>query len=226
MIARPLVSCIIPTYNSEKYLRETLESIVAQTHRPIELLVADDGSSDGTAAVVAELGESSFARSRFVVAPKRGGPAAMRNLGIEHCRGDLVAFVDADDLWLPEKTAMQVARFEEDPSLDVCVSHIQRFRSSDGFRFPPVPGFITTTMLARRSAFERVGLFDTTRWHSDSTDWFLRAREQGLHTCLMPEALTLHRVHGENLSQTKGDDARREFLHLIKQKLDRARRRS
>lgn len=225
----PLVSCIIPTFNSERYLAEAIASVLAQTYRPIEVIVADAGSTDGTAAIVARAeGGIRFAQHQG------GGPAATRNLGIRSARGDFVAFLDADDLWHPEKLAIQMACFHGDPTLDLCTAHVQQFfaggpggmpgQAETDPRLRPVPGFVTITLLARRTAFERVGELDPGLWHSDSADWFLRAADAGLSVRLLPETLTYHRLHGANLSLRRGAESRKEFLRLIKSTLDRRRR--
>lgn len=99
----PLVSVVIPCYNAAKTLAATLESVLAQSYRPIEVIVVDDGSSDGSVALA-----RSFAPRVTVVVQKNGGPASARNEGIRQCRGEYIAFLDADDLWLPEKLAVQV----------------------------------------------------------------------------------------------------------------------
>jgi glycosyltransferase involved in cell wall biosynthesis len=100
----PLISCVVPVFNGERYLGEALDSILAQTYRPLELLVVDDGSTDGTAALVT--------RYRDQIRPlfqPNAGQAAARNLGLSVARGEFVAFLDADDLWHPEKLARQMA---------------------------------------------------------------------------------------------------------------------
>jgi glycosyltransferase involved in cell wall biosynthesis len=99
----PLVSVVIPCYNAAKTLAATLESVLAQSYRPIEVIVVDDGSSDESAAIA-----RSFAPRVTVVVQKNGGPASARNEGIRRCRGEYIAFLDADDLWLPDKLAVQV----------------------------------------------------------------------------------------------------------------------
>lgn len=120
MAEQPLISCIVPVFNGERYLWEALESIFAQTYRPIEVLVVDDGSTDGTGAVAASYGS----RLRYLWQPN-AGPAAARNRGLEAARGEFVAFLDADDLWHPEKLARQMARFAARPGLDGSVAHVQ-----------------------------------------------------------------------------------------------------
>src|SRR5215469_8348389 len=100
----PLVSCIVPVFNGEQYLAEALDSILTQTYRPLEIIVADDGSTDGTAAVVARYGN----RVRYLFQPNAGTAAAC-NLGIKAAQGDFIGFLAADDLWHPEKLARQLA---------------------------------------------------------------------------------------------------------------------
>ena len=223
-----LVSCVVPAFNSEAYLRETLDSIFAQTHRPIDVVVADDGSRDGTADVVATYGGP----VRFV-SQATAGPAATRNLGLRAASGELIAFCDADDLWHREKLARQVARFDERPELDVSVTHIQNFwiaeleaeaqRLRDDARTHPMPGYVTMTMMARRSTFAAVGPFDESLWHTDAGDWFLRAAEHGAVIELLPDVLVSHRMHHGNLSRRYGPASRAEFVRMVKRSLDARR---
>lgn len=223
-----LVSCVVPAFNSERYLREALDSIFAQAHRPIEVIVADDGSSDGTAAVVATYGEA----VRFVTQPT-AGPPATRNLGLHAARGELVAFLDADDLWHADKLAQQVARFDARPELDVSLTHIQNFwipeleeearRLRDDARTHPMAGYVTMTMMARRSVFDAVGPFDQLLWHTDAGDWFLRAAHHGAVLELLPDVLVYHRMHHANLSRRLGPGSRAEFVRMVKRSLDERR---
>jgi glycosyltransferase involved in cell wall biosynthesis len=228
MTDSPLISCIVPTFNSADYVRHALESVFAQTHRPLQVIVADDGSADETVAIV-----RAFSQPVEVVAQPTAGPAATRNCGLRAARGDFVAFLDADDEWNPEKLARQVARFGMRPDLDVCLSHVRllwsaalageeaRFR--DHPRAATVPGYASTTMLARRSLFDLVGEFDRELWFADATDWFLRAAERGLRIEMLAEVLTYHRMHGSNLTRRRSAASREEFLDVIKRSLDRRR---
>src|SRR3954451_22735593 len=88
----PLVSCIVPVFNGERYLREALQSILAQSYRPIEVVVVDDGSTDRSPVVVA-----GFGREVRYLRQENAGPAAARNHGVQEARGELLAFLDADD---------------------------------------------------------------------------------------------------------------------------------
>lgn len=224
----PLVSCIVPTYNGAAYLSEALDSILAQTVQPLDVIVADDGSTDATLEVAARYGE----RVRVVTQPN-GGPAAARNLGVRAATAAFLAFLDQDDVWHPGKLELQLSRFAARPELDVSIAHVQRFWTSEledqatSFRgrrvAKPLPGYITGTFLVRRRVFEVVGLFDVGVRYADSMEWFLRATDRGMISELLPDVLLRHRMHGRNLSQSEGDDSRDEFLRLIKASLDRKR---
>ncbi len=118
----PLISCIVPVFNGERYLAEALESIFAQTHRPIEIIVIDDGSTDGTPDVAAR-----FKSSIKYIRQTNAGPPAARNRGLSEAESDFIAFLDADDLWHPEKLARQLRQFETHANLDVSIAYIQNF---------------------------------------------------------------------------------------------------
>jgi glycosyltransferase involved in cell wall biosynthesis len=228
MAEQPLISCIVPVFNGECYLREALESIFAQTYRPIEVLLVDDGSTDSTGAVAASYGS----RLRYLWQPN-AGPAAARNRGLDAARGEFVAFLDADDLWHPEKLARQMARFAARPGLDGSVAHVQMRweaevaregeRCRGQWRAGPVPGYSTTTLLARRDLFDRVGRFDERRWFGDAVEWFMRASERGAVVELLPDVLLWRRLHEGNLSRLRAADGKDEFLGLVKAILERRR---
>lgn len=225
----PLISCIVPVFNGERYLREALDSIFAQTYGTLEILVADDGSTDGTPGIVAAFGD----RLRYLRQDNQG-PAAARNLGIRSATGEFIAFLDADDLWHPEKLERQMARFRARPELDYCVTYCQNFwipeLKAEAERYrnhrisQPMPGFVTGTLVVRRGMFELVGLFNSELGHGDSTQWFLRVAEQGAVMELLPDALTCRRLHSENRSRLRATASREEFLQIVKSSLDRRRR--
>ena len=223
-----LVSCIVPVHNCEAYLAESIESILAQPHRPLEVIVVDDGSTDGTAAVI-----RSFGNHVLGVTQANAGPAVARNTGLAAARGELIAFNDSDDLWTPGKLALQMALLEAKPELDFCVAHVQNFwveemrDEADRFkghrRAEPIAGWVTPTLLARRSAFDRVGSMRPELGHGDSADWFLRAREAGLQGELLPDVLLRRRIHANNRSRITAAQSRDEFLALLKRNKDRKR---
>ena len=224
-----LISCIVPVFNGERYVREALDSILAQTHRPLEIIVADDGSTDDTAAIVSSYGD----RVRYLFQPNAGTAAAC-NLGLRAAQGDFIAFLAADDLWHVEKLAGQMNCFKRRPELDLCVTHVQNFwipelqEEAERFRnhriSQPLPGYVPQTLLARRALFETVGHFNIALRHADSTDWFLRVIEHGAVIDILPDALVYRRIHQSNLSRRMASASRREYVELVKATLDRRRR--
>jgi glycosyltransferase involved in cell wall biosynthesis len=224
-----LVSCIIPVHNGEPYLRESVQSVLAQTYRPIEILVIDDGSTDGTAAALADYGEV----VKYLWQPN-AGPATARNRGVSEARGQFIEFLDADDLWHAEKLERQRRFLDERPELGYCVTHCQNFwvpeLAEEAEKFcdhrisKPMPGYVTQTLFARRSVFDTVGVFNVTLGHGDDTDWFCRAAEGGVPGELLPDVLMFRRLHPANRSRVLASNSRQEYLRIIKARLDRRRR--
>jgi glycosyltransferase involved in cell wall biosynthesis len=223
-----LISCTVPVYNGERYLAETLQSILAQTHQPLELIVVDDGSTDATPAVVADFGD----RIRYV-RQENAGPSAARNHGIKVSNGDFIAFLDADDLWHPEKLARQMVCFRKRPELQVVVTHLQNFwvpevreeaeRMKNHRLAQPLPCYTPVSMLARRSVFDSVGLFNEKLRRFEDTDWFLRARDSGVKMELMPDVLVRRRFHEANVTRTDHSRSREAALKIVQASLARRR---
>ena len=224
----PLISCIVPAFNSERYIGEAIDSILAQTWTNIEVIVADDGSSDSTPAIV-----SRYDRVKLCTQPT-AGPAATRNLGASVATGELLAFLDADDLWHKEKLERQMNRFQDMPQLEACVTHARMFWSrelnyeAESYRDNPrsraVPGYATTTLLARRTLFDKVGTFRTDLWFSDATEWFMRVREAGVAMEIIPDVLTYHRMHEKNLTRRRSEESKAEFARIVGESIVRRRK--
>ncbi|MGD9509361.1 MAG: glycosyltransferase family 2 protein [Geminicoccaceae bacterium] len=222
------ISCVIPVFNGEAYLGEALDSVFAQTLPPTEVIVVDDGSTDGTREVIDRFGT----RVRYVHQENRG-PAAARNKGIALAIGELLAFLDADDLWLPRKLARQTQRLAERGDLQVSVTQVRNFWieelrvEAEAMRdhrlaAAALPGYVPQTMLARREAFVRVGLFDETLRTGEDTDWFLRAADLGTMAELLPEVLVMRRFHRTNLTRV-GNALRSNLADSVWRSLQRRR---
>jgi glycosyltransferase involved in cell wall biosynthesis len=231
MSAGPSVSVIVPVFNGERHLREALDSIFGQNVPVAEVIVVDDGSTDRTPEVVTGYGRP----LRYARQENAGAPAA-RNHGLRLAGGDYIAFLDADDLWEPEKTRQQLAEFERAPGLAYCVCHAQNFWGPelaaqmeayrDHPKLRPMPAYVTGALLVPRASFNAAGFFNDRLRHADSTEWFLRVHERGGRGAVVPRILLHRRLHEHNVSRLARQESYDEFTVLLKEKLDRARQRS
>lgn len=225
----PDVSVIIPTYNYAQFLAESIQSVLQQTYSEFELLVVDDGSTDQTRQVVAQF--ESDPRVRYLFQENRGDAAA-RNTGINHTTGRFVAFLDSDDLWLPEKLARQVEVLQLRPEISVVYTAIVLQQIDEQRRLPPPPAWRESTLyeellyrnvitgshssvMIRREVFEQVGLFDDAFRISDRDLWRRLAERHGFYR--LDEPLVCIRKHEDNSSRNKvmmADNHLRYFAKL------------
>ena len=214
----PLVSIIIPVYNGETYIAEAVESALVQDYPSKEVIVVNDGSTDGTMEVLRQ-----FGGSIRVVDQANGGPPRARNAGLAAARGEYVAFLDADDVWLQGKLAAQVAHMEGHPDVGTCyITWTVWPADADGvFRRPPaaqqplgatqvntaMSGWIysrllfdsellTSTVLIRTSVLRRVGEFDQALWNGDDYDFWLRLSQAAQISRLEPAGVLYRVVQG------------------------------
>lgn len=195
------VSVVIPAYNAAHFIGDALASVLAQEFVPYEVIVVDDGSSDATAQVASEV------QGVTVLAGPHQGVSAARNRGVGYAIGELLAFLDADDLWAASKLRKQVDLLEAEPSAGIAVA--RQTYSFEGpvpawFRGPIDGGSEVGTQpsnwLVRRECWDRVGKFRTDLTHSEDTDWWARAVDLGERWVLVDEPLVIHRIHGANAS--------------------------
>lgn len=210
---------IIPAYNAGRTISEAIQSIKAQSCRPARLIVVDDGSTDETAAIAAAMGAE-------VIRQRNAGPGAACNNALEKVETPFVAFLDADDLWLPEKAAMQLALFAADPGLDGSFGHQRRFHHGMPVdpASPPREGWGRTTMMMRTPSMRRVGpIFDPPNGgRGDMIDWIARARDLGMRLVMTPEVTTLRRIiPGSMTYHRNGSDS--GYLEVARRALLRKR---
>ena len=217
MIENPLVSVVIPAYNSSKWIGETLESVLAQDYAPFEVIVVDDGSTDNTVDVVRRFGE----RVRYVF-KSNGGQGSARNVGIRVAHGAFIAFVDSDDLWTKKKLRIQVELLTKTALLwgysDVVAfdndsgNHLFSFSNKskqyDGDVLGPLflSCFIQSpTPIVHRKIFEDVGYFDESKEIKNREDWDMWLRIATKYPiCRISEPLAYYRVH--RTSMTGGEN--------------------
>jgi glycosyltransferase involved in cell wall biosynthesis len=225
-LAEPVVTAAIPVRDGEAYLAEAIESVLAQSRAPDQVIVVDNDSCDRSADIA-----RGYAPAVEVVFEPRHGIGAARNAALRAARGSHIAFLDADDLWQPEKTALQLSAFDANPELGVVFGHVLQFFRSDlaaeeaaSLRVPaePQPGLYIGAMLARREVIDAIGPWPEESKVSDGLTFMLGLRELGVGQAMLPETVTLRRVHGANHSiRNRGE--RKEFAHMLKHSLDRRR---
>jgi len=217
------VSAIIPVFNGERYLAEAIESALAQTSPAFEIVVVDDGSTDGSKAVAERFGST----VRLVCGTHAGAGAA-RNRGVAESTGGLIAFLDADDIWPSDKLERQLAALCEDPAAHFALGHLEEFVSPEldaavKARLAPRPArasFAPSALLVSRAVMERIPF--STAPVGEFLDWILQARDQGVHGVMVPHVVMRSRLHGDN-SSLRRRDSRGEFAQMIKRSLDRRR---
>ncbi len=219
------VSVVIPCYNYASFLKEAIDSALSQSYAAHEVIVVDDGSSDDTTAVAKTFGD----QIQYIRTENRGVSAA-RNTGVKAATGDLIAFLDADDRWLPEKLERQVAMFEADPSLGLVHARSRVFNGSTG-RTKCAPatqkdyslhgllancGISSPSAVVPRAVFDKVGYFDKDL--SNAADWnmWLRIAAEYKVACC-PEILVEYREHRNSMSHRDEGKQFRECLEVIDQ---------
>ncbi|HSD46541.1 MAG TPA: glycosyltransferase family A protein [Pyrinomonadaceae bacterium] len=221
----PLVSVIIPVYNGARHLRDCLESVFAQTYRPFEAIVVDDGSPDDSGAIA-----QSFPEVRYLRQVNQG-VARARNNGIAAARGEFYAFLDQDDIWTPEKLRVQMEYLFDHPDVGYTLAHQQYFLD-DGATLPAWfrkelfstvhTGWALGTLVVRRTTFEEVGDFVTGYVAASDSDWFFRAKAKEIPMAVIPELLLRRRLHDSNESG-RAKEVLSELLKVVKTSLDRQR---
>jgi glycosyltransferase involved in cell wall biosynthesis len=223
---KPLISVMIGVFNAAPYLGEAIESVLAQDYEPVELIVVDDGSTDGSGDVA-----RGFPGIR-VVRQENAGNGAARNRAVEEAIGAFYAFLDADDRFTPGKLSLQKEALDADPELDMVFGHVREFLSPDldeetrkTIRPPapePMPWTAPNLMLIRRESFHRVGQFTTAVRVGVTVDWFARASEAGLRYSILPEVVLERRLHTQN-NGLRERASRTQYLEVIRQAMERRR---
>ncbi|MFM7270650.1 MAG: glycosyltransferase [Actinomycetes bacterium] len=223
----PRLSVIIPAYNAEAYLRETVDSALAQTHPDLEVIVVDDGSTDGTRAILDAYGDRIVA-----VTQPNGGPAAARNHGLRLATGEYIGLLDADDLWAPTRAERCLALLEADPGLTGVLTDSWRFaddpaaateciyRDRRGGVFPARDeqlaasargNFLTASVFVRREVVFALGGFDPAIFGAEDYDLWCRILLAGGAFALIEEPLSWYRVVEGSVSSNR---SRQWRVHL------------
>lgn len=220
---QPMISVVIPAYNVARYLSEAIGSIQQQAYHQLEVIVVDDGSTDGTAAVARK-----FSDVRCIEQENRGAAGA-RNTGLDAASGEVIAFLDADDIWLPGHLATLLTALQGDPANQFVwgAAKVVETPSSTSTEDASEPakvmrGFLLGAGLFRREVFEHVGLFDERLRTSDDFDWFARARQLGIRSQCLPDTVLAYRKRQGSLTSNVAQ-MHAERLQLMRRSVERQR---
>lgn len=203
------ISVLVPVYNGERFLAEAIQSVLDQTLPPDEIIVVDDGSTDNTARIVANLSGTADVHIRYVYQANQG-PAAARNHGLRLAQGELIAFQDADDRWAAGRLPLQVRLLKQRPDVQIVLGRTCFFADGaplapNGTGDPTAPRWFLGMQagLYRRAAFTVVGYFDSTLLIHDDVDWFRRTVALGLTVHSHDDVVLFHRRHANNLTNNR-----------------------
>jgi len=212
------VSVIIPVYNAAPWLTATLESVLGQSAPPRQVIVVDDGSTDQSAAIARR-----YLPQIELVQQPNAGCAHARNRGVDLATGEYLAFLDADDYWTTDKLALQLAAFQQTPTLEALFGQLRQSCTATtmqpdiaAFGMDAQDGYSLDTILIRRPAFDRIGSFDPTMPLTNGVEWLWRARRLGLVSQMLPEVVAWRRIHGDNMSIRQKPQVQAEYFRLIR----------
>lgn len=209
-----LISVVIPVYNAEIFLNESLQSVITQTYQDWELLVIDDCSTDNSASIIKQYVEQDSRIRYFKTDRPSGSPTLPRNIGIEHARGRYIAFLDSDDAWLPNKLERQMAMFEKYKDMAICFSNYEKMAENGerNDRIIKAPERVTYKQLLLGNVIgcltavydtEKVGkMYFSNHSHEDYILW-LSILKRGYVARNTGTVEALYRVRGHSVSSNK-----------------------
>ncbi|NTV95555.1 MAG: glycosyltransferase family 2 protein [Thiobacillus sp.] len=224
------VSVIIPNLDMGRFLPDALASIARQAVPVDEIFIVDAGSGDDSLAVIAGLAAAD-PRVRLLRSEAKN-PSAVRNRALAAATGEVIAFLDADDLWPADKLARQLARLEAEPAVSVVSGFVQYFDRLDRERLAPAADSRVETLfhvhlgaaVFRRSVFDAVGGFDETLRYSEDVDLLLRIREEDIPMTILRARTLYYRRHDDSLMAQSDPAKERDFKRTLAGSLMRRRR--
>lgn len=224
------INVIIPVYNGEKYLGEALDSILLQSLQPCEIIVVDDGSTDGTPSVCKKYIDRIGEKLKYI-RKEKGGAASARNTGILEAQGEYLAFLDSDDIWTEKRLEQGFEEIKKDMVCSMIFGLVEEFYSPDtdeAFRAKykcssaSLKGMHPGTMLIRKDDFMRVGLFSEKYATGEFIEWYGRASAEGLKYKIIDEVHMKRRIHYSNHGITNKAD-NEDYAKIIKDILKKKR---
>lgn len=218
------VSAIIPVYNGSRYLATTLDSVLAQTCPLHEIIVIDDGSTDDSPAILRSYGDR-----LKVTRQENQGVAAARNAGLLQASGDVITFIDQDDLWPPRRTEVLIDALRSNPKALVVIGQVEvlyeRSRPPSNLDLfgTTLREFLVGSLCARRELFDLIGPFNTGVGYADDTDFYMRRREANIETVVVDDVTLRYRLHENNTSANR-TETQANLLSALRESLRRRRK--
>lgn len=224
-MSEPLVTVVVAVHDGERFLRESLDSLYAQEYESVDVVFVDDGSTDGSAEIA-----QSYEGLRYIH-QENAGLAAARNTGLAHARGEFLAYLDDDDILMPQKLRIQVEHLVDHPEIG-CVLGRQEIMLEPGVEAPDwltrdtiygdLDGIPLVSAMIRTEALRSVGGFDASYRFAEDRDLFVRLREHGIEIAVLPDIVLRRRFHGENMNFRMRPE-KHPLLRSLKAKIDRER---
>jgi len=219
---QPLVSIIIPVYNGEKYIAQAIESVFRQNHPHVEVIVVNDGSTDGTLATLERFGEKVR-----IISQENKGQAVARNVGIKLAHGSIIGLLDADDMWPDNHLGLMLPHLLEG-DYDFARGYTRYVKNSGTEVEEMTQNLFMEALvgacLYKASVFTTVGLFDETMRQGEDFDWNIRLIESACKEKRINETTLLYRRHESNLTNSK-ECIEKGQIHAFRNKVMRARNR-
>ncbi len=218
------IDVIIAVYNGEKYIKEAITSVQAQSWQNLNIIIADDGSTDNTVAIISALSKTD--QRIHLITRSHHGVSATLNAAISYSTAPYIAFLDADDLWNEDKLKKQMEALSKSKER-ICFCLMKEFETFDEgaqrthtARLESIKGFSKITFLAKRTVFESYSLFDEKVAIGDFVAWYSQVVRAEENVIMLDEVLAFRRIHDSNTTRFV---AKNDFLSVLKGHLDKKR---
>jgi glycosyltransferase involved in cell wall biosynthesis len=215
----PLLSIIVPVYNSELFIEETINKIYTQNYSPFELIIIDDGSTDNTAEII----KKNFPEALYYY-QENEGHASAKNKGLKLCNGEFIIFLDSDDYWEENSLHILSDYLLKNPDILIVEGKIREFiKQNDEIQYISEAYYISSfgTSMFRKEVFNIVGFFDERLICATDIDWFIRAWENNIEKSRVDHNILNYRKHANSLTAVNIDKQQYYVLLMYKFKMER-----
>jgi glycosyltransferase involved in cell wall biosynthesis len=220
------ISVIIPFYNGAAFLKEAVESVLSQGIEDMEIVLVDDGSTDDSVEKIKQIKDDRIK----VIRQENAGAATARNNGVKLATGKYIGFLDADDLWAPNKLKLQLAEIEKEGGVNMVYGQVKEFNDASvlsGISIKPEEktfvGYSPIALLISKQDFLKVGEFQGKYKVAEFIDWYDRAKHLGLKESVLPDIVAYRRIHSGNVDRLRRPDVK-QYVAVLKEALDRRRK--